>query len=112
MGFFDLFSKNNKKETLDKGLERTKQGVFSKIARAIAGKKNIDDDFLDELEEIFVTSDVGVDTTLRIIERLQARVKRDGYVGTSELPPSGIRLQAVCNHGGGSERRRQDNNDR
>ena len=85
MGFFDLFSKNNKKETLDKGLERTKQGVFSKIARAIAGKKNIDDDFLDELEEIFVTSDVGVDTTLRIIERLQARVKRDGYVGTSEL---------------------------
>ncbi|WP_289739539.1 signal recognition particle-docking protein FtsY [Paramuribaculum intestinale] len=85
MGFFDLFSKNNKKETLDKGLERTKQGVFSKIARAIAGKRNIDDDFLDELEEIFVTSDVGVDTTLRIIERLQARVKRDGYVGTSEL---------------------------
>lgn len=84
MGFFDLFSKN-KKETLDKGLERTKQGVFSKIARAIAGKKNIDDDFLDELEEIFVTSDVSVDTTLRIIERLQARVKRDGYVGTGEL---------------------------
>ncbi len=84
MGFFNFFSKE-KKETLDRGLERTKQGVFSKIARAIAGKKNIDDDFLDELEEIFVTSDVGVDTTLRIIERLQARVARDGYVSTSEL---------------------------
>ena len=84
MGFFNFFSKE-KKETLDRGLERTKQGVFSKIARAIAGKKNIDDDFLDELEEIFVTSDVGVDTTLRIIERLQARVARDGYIGTSEL---------------------------
>ena len=84
MGFFNFFSKE-KKETLDRGLERTKQGVFSKIARAIAGKKNIDDDFLDELEEIFVTSDVGVDTTLRIIERLQTRVARDGYIGTSEL---------------------------
>lgn len=84
MGIFKFFSKE-KKETLDRGLERTKQGVFSKIARAIAGKKNIDDDFLDELEEIFVTSDVGVDTTLRIIERLQARVARDGYVSTSEL---------------------------
>ena len=84
MGFFNFFSKE-KKETLDRGLERTKQGVFSKIARAIAGKKNIDDDFLDELEEIFVTSDVGVDTTLRIIERLQARVARDGYIGASEL---------------------------
>lgn len=84
MGFFSIFSKE-KKETLDRGLERTKQGVFSKIARAIAGKKSIDDDFLDELEEIFVTSDVGVDTTLRIIERLQARVARDGYVSTSEL---------------------------
>ncbi len=86
MGFFDkIFSKEKNKETLDRGLERTKQGVFSRIARALTGKKQIDDDFLDELEEIFVTSDVGVDTTLRIIERLQARVARDGYVGTSEL---------------------------
>ena len=84
MGFFKFFSKE-KKETLDKGLERTKQGVFSKIARAVAGRSSIDDDFLDELEEIFITSDVGVETTLKIIERLQARVARDKYVGTAEL---------------------------
>lgn len=84
MGFLKFFSKE-KKETLDKGLERTKQGVFSKLARAVAGRTSIDDDFLDELEEIFITSDVGVETTLKIIERLQARVARDKYVGTSEL---------------------------
>lgn len=84
MGFFKFFSKE-KKETLDKGLERTKQGVFSKIARAVAGRSSIDDDFLDELEEIFITSDVGVETTLKIIERLQARVAKDKYVGTAEL---------------------------
>lgn len=84
MGLFDRF-KRSRKDTLDSGLERTRQGVFAKIARAIAGKKHIDDDFLDELEEIFVTSDVGVDTTLRIIERLQKRVAADGYVGTEEL---------------------------
>ena len=84
MGFLKFFSKE-KKETLDKGLERTKQGVFSKIARAVAGRTSIDDDFLDELEEIFITSDVGVETTLKIIERLQERVARDKYVGTSEL---------------------------
>lgn len=84
MGFFNIFSRE-KKQTLDQGLERTKQGIFSKISRALAGKKTIDDDFLDELEEIFVTSDVGVDTTLKIIERLQKRVARDGYVNSSEL---------------------------
>ena len=84
MGFFNIFSKE-KKQTLDKGLERTKTGVFDKITRAIAGKKHIDDDFLDQLEEIFITSDVGVDTTLKIIERLQKRVARDKYVSTSEL---------------------------
>lgn len=84
MGFFKFFSKD-KKETLDKGLEKTKQGVFSKIARALAGKKTVDDDFLDELEEIFITSDVGTDTTLRIIDRLQKRVATDKYVNTEEL---------------------------
>lgn len=84
MGFFKFFSKE-KKETLDKGLERTKRGVFDKISRALVGKKTIDDDFLDELEEIFITSDMGIDTTLKIIERLQKRVARDKYVSTSEL---------------------------
>lgn len=85
MGLFDFFSKEKKKETLDKGLERSKQGIFSKIARVIAGKSEIDDDVLDELEEVFLTSDVGVDTTLKILDRIQERVKRDKYVGTSEL---------------------------
>lgn len=85
MGFFYFFSKEKKKETLDKGLERSKQGIFSKIARVIAGKSEIDDDVLDELEEVFLTSDVGVETTLKILDRIQERVKRDKYVGTSEL---------------------------
>ena len=84
MGFFKLFSKE-KKETLDKGLEKTKEGFFSKVKRAIAGKYKIDDDFLDELEEIFITSDVGINTTIKIIDRIKARVARDKYVGTSEL---------------------------
>lgn len=84
MGFFKFFSKE-KKATLDKGLERTKTGVFEKISRAIAGKKHIDDDFLDNLEEIFITSDVGVDTTLKIIKRLQERASRDKYLNSSEL---------------------------
>ena len=84
MAFFGLFSKE-KKETLDKGLEKTKESVLSKIGRAIAGKSTVDDDVLDNLEEALITSDVGVDTTLRIIERIQERVKRDKYLGTSEL---------------------------
>lgn len=84
MGFFNFFSKE-KKETLDKGLEKTKTGLFSKITRAIAGKSKIDDDFLDNLEEIFITSDVGVETTLKIIDRIQKRVARDKYVNMSEL---------------------------
>ncbi len=84
MGIFSFFSKE-KKETLDKGLEKSKTGLFDKIARAIAGKDKVDDDVLDNLEEVLVTSDVGVDTTLRIIERIEARVARDKYVGTSEL---------------------------
>lgn len=84
MGFFNFFSKE-KKETLDKGLEKTKQGLFDKLKRAVAGKSKIDDDFLDNLEEVFITSDVGVETTLKIIDRLQKRAARDKYVSTSEL---------------------------
>ena len=84
MGFFNFFSKE-KKETLDKGLEKTKQGLFDKLKRAVAGRTKIDDDFLDKLEEVFITSDVGVETTLKIIDRLQKRAARDKYVSTSEL---------------------------
>ena len=84
MGIFSFFSKE-KKETLDKGLSKTKQGVFSKLARAIAGKSKIDDDVLDNLEEVFITSDVGVETTLKILDRIEKRVARDKYVGSSEL---------------------------
>lgn len=84
MAFFGLFGKE-KKETLDKGLEKTKTSFLSKIGHAIAGKSTVDDDVLDDLEEALITSDVGVDTTLRIIERVQDRVKRDKYLGTAEL---------------------------
>lgn len=84
MGFFGLFSKQ-KKETLDRGLEKTKESVFGKLARAVAGKSKVDDDVLDNLEEVLITSDVGVDTTLKIIDRIQTRVARDKYVSTSEL---------------------------
>ena len=85
MGLFNKLFSREKKETLDKGLEKTKQGVFEKIKHAVAGKSSVDDDVLDNLEEVFVTSDVGVDTTVKIIERLQERVARDKYVGTEEL---------------------------
>lgn len=84
-GFFGRFFSREKKETLDKGLEKTKQGLFAKIAHTVAGKSTIDDDVLDSLEEVFITSDVGVDTTLKILDRIQARVARDKYVGTDEL---------------------------
>ena len=84
MGIFGFFNKN-KKETLDKGLEKTKTSVFDKLARAIAGKSKVDDDVLDNLEEVLITSDVGVDTTLKIIKRIEERVARDKYVSTSEL---------------------------
>ena len=84
MGLFGLFNKE-KKETLDKGLEKTKQSVFSKIARAVAGKSKVDDDVLDNLEEVLITSDVGVETTLKIIKRIEERVARDKYVSVSEL---------------------------
>ena len=82
MGLFDIFKK---KEVLDEGLQTTKQSLLSKITHAIAGRSTIDDDVLDDLEDVLITSDVGVDTTLDIIKRVQERVKRDNYVGTSEL---------------------------
>ena len=87
MGLFDFFKKKNKEsqETLDKGLEKTKTSVFDKLARAVAGKSKVDDDVLDNLEEVLITSDVGVDTTLKIIKRIEERVARDKYVSTSEL---------------------------
>ena len=84
MGIFSFFSKD-KKETLDKGLSKTKENVFSKLTRAIAGKSKVDDEVLDNLEEVLITSDVGVDTTLKIIERIEQRVARDKYVNTQEL---------------------------
>lgn len=84
MGVFGLFN-SKKKETLDRGLEKTKQSVFDKISRAVAGKSKIDDEVLDNLEEILITSDVGVDTTIKIIERIEERVARERYVLTSEL---------------------------
>ena len=86
MGFFsNLFSKKEKKETLDNGLAQTKTSVFDKIARAVAGKSKVDDDVLDNLEEVLITSDVGVETTLEIIHRIEDRVARDKYVSTNEL---------------------------
>lgn len=85
MGLFSIFSKKEKKEVLDAGLEKTKTNVFSKLARAIAGKNKVDDDVLDNLEEVLITSDVGVETTLEVIRRIEARVARDKYVSTSEL---------------------------
>ena len=88
MGFFSFLKKDNskeKEEVLDKGLAKTKESVFSKISRAIVGKSKVDDEVLDNLEEILITSDVGVETTLRIIERIEERVARDKYVSTDEL---------------------------
>ena len=84
MGFFSFFSKE-KKETLDKGLSKTKESVFGKIARAVAGKSKVDDEVLDNLEEVLITSDVGVETTLNIIKRIEERVAKDKYINTQEL---------------------------
>lgn len=84
MGFFNIFSKE-KKETLDKGLSKTKESVFSKITRAIAGKSKVDDEVLDNLEEVLITSDVGVETTLNIIKRIEKRTATDKYINTEEL---------------------------
>ncbi|MFI3292000.1 MAG: signal recognition particle-docking protein FtsY [Rikenellaceae bacterium] len=96
MGFFDLFKKKSTapveveqpakpQEDLNKGLERTKEGIFSKLARAVAGKTTVDADVLDDLEEVLITSDVGVETTIKIIENIEARVAKDKYMGTAEL---------------------------
>ena len=85
MGFFKNLFSREKKEKLDTGLQKTKEGVWGKITRAIAGKSKIDDDVLDSLEETFITSDIGVETTLKIIDRIRERVARDKYVGTAEL---------------------------
>jgi len=84
MAFFGLFSKE-KKEKLDQGLEKTKTSLFSKISKALVGKSTVDDSFLDELEEILISSDVGIETTLKVIERIQQRVARDKYINSSEL---------------------------
>lgn len=84
MGIFGFFNKN-KKEVLDNGLEKTKHSVFDKISRAVMGKSNVDDEVLDNLEEALITSDIGVETTLKIIQRIEERVARDKYVSTSEL---------------------------
>jgi fused signal recognition particle receptor len=84
MGLFDIFSRS-KKETLDKGLEKTRSSFFTKLSKAIAGKSKVDDEVLDNLEEILISSDVGVSTTIKIIERIESRVSRDKYIGTEEL---------------------------
>lgn len=93
MGLFSFFSRD-KKEDLEKGLEKTRESVFSKISKALVGKSKVDDDVLDELEEILITSDVGVNTTLKIIERIQKRVAQDKYLGASEL--NGILKQEIA----------------
>ena len=85
MGFFKKIFSREKKETLDNGLNKTKEGLFSKLKKAVAGKSKIDDDVLDNLEEVFITSDVGVNTTLKILDRIQERVARDKYATTNEL---------------------------
>lgn len=85
MSFFKKIFSKEKKESLDKGLEKSKLGFFGKLSKAVAGKSKVDDDVLDNLEEVLVSSDVGVDTTLKIIDRIEKRVARDKYLGTSEL---------------------------
>lgn len=85
MGFFDKFFNRERKEDLDKGLEKTKEGFFGKISRVIAGKNTVDEEVLDELEQVLISSDVGLDTTVKIIERIEARVSRDKYMDTAEL---------------------------
>ncbi len=84
MGFFDLFSKK-KKENLDEGLRKTKESIFTKLSRVVVGKSKVDEEVLDDLEEVLISSDVGVETTLKIIQRIEARVARDKYVNTDEL---------------------------
>ena len=93
MGFFDKLFGGKEKEQLDKGLEKTREGFFSRISKAILGKSQVDDEVLDQLEEAVITADVGVDTTLAIIEKIQARVARDKFIGTEEL--SGILQEEI-----------------
>ena len=85
MGFFDKFFNREKKEDLDKGLEKTKEGIFGKLTRAVAGKATVDEAVLDELENLLIASDVGLDTTVKIIQRIEARVARDKFMNTAEL---------------------------
>ncbi len=85
MSFFKKIFSSEKKETLDKGLEKTKSSFFGKLSKAVAGKSKVDDDVLDSLEEVLVSSDVGVNTTLKVIERIEERVSKDKYLGTDEL---------------------------
>ena len=85
MSFFKKFFTKEKEEDLDKGLEKTKEGFFGKISKAIAGKSTVDESFLDELEHILISSDVGLETTIKIIERLEARVAEEKYINTAEL---------------------------
>src|SRR5690606_15749090 len=84
MALFGFLSKD-KKASLDKGLEKSKENFFSKLGKAVVGKSKVDDEVLDQLEEILITSDVGVDTTIKVIERIESRVARDKYLGTAEL---------------------------
>ena len=95
MGFFDKLFGKKEKEQLDKGLEKTREGFFSRITKAIAGKSQVDDEVLDQLEEAMISADVGVDTTLAIIEKIQDRVARDKYLGTDEL--NGILQEEIRN---------------
>ena len=85
MGFFDKFFTKKREEDLDKGLEKTKSNIFTKITRAVAGKSKVDEEILDELEQILISADIGIDTTIKIIERLESRVARDKYISTDEL---------------------------
>ena len=85
MGFFDKFFSKDKEKDLDKGLEKTKSNIFGKLAKAVAGKTTVDISFLDELEQILISADVGLDTTIKIIERLEARVAKDKYINTDQL---------------------------
>lgn len=94
MGFLSKLFNRDKKQKLDSGVQKTKEGMWSKINRALAGKKQVDDDLLDDLEEAFITSDVGVDTTVKIIKRLEERVARDKYVNTEEL--ASILCEDIC----------------
>ena len=111
MGIFSFFSKE-KKETLDKGLSKTKESFFGKMARALAGKTKVDDEVLDNLEEVLITSDVGVETTLKIIERIEERVAKDKYMNTKELNGILRDEETLCNTGSWREWSGEDHHHR